>query len=93
MRSVLEPSNRVAESYLVTTVITEGGQTISGIIKSENETEIEIVDAAGKATKLAKSEIEERVKSSLSLMPNGLKDGLSLADFADIIAYLESLKN
>jgi len=25
-------------------------------------------------------------------MPNGLKDGLTLADFADIVAYLESLK-
>ena len=25
-------------------------------------------------------------------MPNGLKDGLTLEDFADIIAYLDSLK-
>lgn len=25
-------------------------------------------------------------------MPNGIKDGLTLQDFADIVAYLESLK-
>ncbi|HTN75888.1 MAG TPA: HEAT repeat domain-containing protein [Pirellulaceae bacterium] len=92
VRSILEPSNRVAESYLVTTIITDGGQTISGIIKSETETELELVDAAGKITKLAKSTIEDRQKSNLSLMPNGLKDGLTLADFADVVAYMESLK-
>jgi len=28
----------------------------------------------------------------VSLMPNGLKDGMTLQDFADIVAYLESLK-
>jgi putative heme-binding domain-containing protein len=92
IRSVLEPSNRVAESYAVTNIVTDAGQVLSGLVQSENETELDLVDAAGKVTKIKKSEIEERNKTSVSLMPNGLKDGLTLADFADVIAYLESLK-
>lgn len=92
IRSVLEPSNRVAESYRITSVITDAGQVVSGIVQSENEAELELVDATGKVIKLKKDEIEDRKKTSVSLMPNGLKDGMSLADFADVIAYLESLK-
>jgi putative heme-binding domain-containing protein len=92
IRSVLEPSNRVAESYMVTTIVTDAGQVYSGLVQSENETELDLVDAAGKVTKIQKADIEERQKTSVSLMPNGLKDGLTLGDFADVIAYLESLK-
>jgi putative heme-binding domain-containing protein len=65
---------------------------LSGIVQSENETELELVDANGKVTKIQKDSIEDRQKTSVSLMPNGLKDGMTLADFADVIAYLESLK-
>ena len=32
-------------------------------------------------------------RSDVSLMPNGLAEGLSPQDFADLIAYLETLKN
>lgn len=92
IRSVLEPSNRVAESYMITSIVTDAGQVLSGIVQSENETELELVDAAGKVLKIQKDSIEDRQKTSVSLMPNGLKDGMSLADFADVIAYLESLK-
>jgi len=39
-----------------------------------------------------KPEIDQRKESELSLMPEGLNTGLSLQDFADIVSYLESLK-
>jgi hypothetical protein len=42
--------------------------------------------------KIAASDIDEKSRSPVSLMPDGLKDGLTLEDFADIVAYLESLK-
>jgi hypothetical protein len=37
-----------------------------------------------------KKDIEDRVFSSVSTMPNGLSDGMTLQDFADIIAFLEA---
>src|SRR5436309_13264957 len=37
-------------------------------------------------------DIESRVASKVSLMPAGLADGLSPAEFTDLIAYLESLR-
>ncbi|HVW02339.1 MAG TPA: c-type cytochrome, partial [Planctomycetaceae bacterium] len=92
MRSVLEPSNRIAMGYEMTTIVTVDGRVINAIVKSETAEEIELADAEGKIIKLKPDDIDERVKSNLSMMPNGLKDGLTLQDFADIIAYLESLK-
>ena len=54
---------------------------------------VEIQDAEAKLVRLAKDQIDERKRSDVSLMPNGLAKGLSPQDFADLIAYLETLKN
>ena len=51
-----------------------------------------ILLADGKSVRVPVDSIEQRQKSNLSLMPNGLKDGMTLEDFASIVAYLESLK-
>ncbi len=92
IRSVLEPSNRVAAGYQVTTIVTDTGKIYSGIIKSDGQDVVEMVDVEGRVVSIAAAEIEERSASSLSLMPSGLKDGLTPEAFADVIAYLESLK-
>ena len=42
-----------------------------------------------KRLRIPRSEIDERKRSDVSLMPNGLAEGLSRQDFADLIAYLE----
>lgn len=93
IRSILEPSNRVLASYQVTNIVTVDGDVLSGIIKSETEDEIELASADGKITKIPAGDIESKNKSNVSLMPNGLKDGMTLEDFADIVAYMESLKD
>ncbi len=46
-----------------------------------------------KAIKIAGDQIEARKRSDVSLMPSGLVAGLSPDDFADLIAYLETLKS
>jgi putative heme-binding domain-containing protein len=79
IRSVLDPSNRVADSYQVTIVITDDGRIHQGIVKSETDAALELLDAEG-------------TRSSVSLMPSGLTQGMTPEDFADLIAYLESLK-
>lgn len=92
VRSILEPSSRVLSSYQVVVVATTTGDVIQGIEKSATSESLELLTAEGKAVVLATADIDSKTKSAVSLMPNGLKDGMSLADFADIVAYLESLK-
>ena len=76
----------------MTVISTIEGETLQGIVKEENDNEIVFATTQAETIKLPIDLIEERVKSSLSAMPNGLEKGMSLQDFADIIAYLESIK-
>lgn len=92
IRSVLEPSSRIASGYETTILLTDEGQVITGLLKSESPEKLEVLLADGKTVSVPVENIEQRQKSNLSLMPNGLKDGMSLEDFASIVAYLESLK-
>jgi len=92
IRSVLEPSSRLLSGYEMNVVATADGQIIQGVIKSDTPERLELVDAKGNVISLAKDEIDEQKKSDVSMMPNGLADGMTPEDFADIIAYLESLR-
>lgn len=93
IRSVLEPSNRILSGYQLSIVATDAGQVYQGIIKNETDDELELLDAEGRTQRIAKNEVAERETGNVSMMPAGLKDGLSLADFTDVVAYLESLKS
>ena len=91
--SVLYPSQRISSGYEPVVLATADGRTLTGIIKSESPEAIEIEDAEAKRIKVAKDDLDARKASDVSLMPNGLAEGLSPADFADLIAYLETLKD
>ncbi len=92
IRSVLEPSSRILSGYELTTVVSVDGRQFQGVVQTENDEFLELADTEGRVTRLPRSEIDEVVRSNLSAMPNGLEKGLTLEDFADIVAYLESLK-
>ncbi len=91
--SVLYPSQRISSGYEPVVLATADGRTLTGIIKSETPEAIEIEDAEAKRIKLAKTDLDGRKTSDVSLMPNGLAEGLTPNDFADLIAYLETLKD
>ena len=55
--------------------------------------ELTLVDGDGHRKVIRKSEIVERRAGGVSLMPDALTTGISLQEFADLIAYLESLRS
>ncbi|MEO2045971.1 MAG: HEAT repeat domain-containing protein [Pirellulales bacterium] len=91
IRSVLEPSNRVLIDFEMVIVVTTDGVVHQGMISNQTSEKIELITPESKTIKILADEIELK-KSNLSPMPNGLADGMTLQNFADIIAYLESLK-
>jgi putative heme-binding domain-containing protein len=90
---VLFPSAAVREGYQQVMFELQNGDSISGIVKAESDENVTILDSQGQKQTLPKREIRERRKSELSLMPEGLQAGLSLEQFTDLIAYLESLRS
>ncbi len=92
IESVLYPSKKILGDYVQFALDLKNGDSLFGAIRDETAESLVLVDGEGKKHLLTKGDIVKRVQSELSPMPAGLQGGLSLQDFADVIAYLESLK-
>jgi putative membrane-bound dehydrogenase-like protein len=90
MTSVLEPSKVIAQGYETVVVTTVKGVVYKGVFKGETADALSLADPEGKLITISKKEIDERKFSPVSTMPNGLNDGMTLQDFADVVAYLEA---
>ncbi len=92
IESVLEPSHQIVEGYRTSTILTIDGITKTGFIFERSKEDITLVDIEGKSHKILAEDIEQQIASPLSMMPDGLVDTLTDDEFADLIAYLESLR-
>lgn len=92
VESVLYPSAKIFSGYEPIVVATNDGRLLTGIVKSDDDEALVIQDAEDKTLRIPQADIDERRLSNVSLMPNGLAEGLSKEDFADLIAYLKTLQ-
>ncbi len=93
IESVVYPSAQILDGYEQVFVKTRDGEVQAGIIRGEDDHSVTLYDSAAKKYIIKKSNIESRKPSKISLMPEGLEQGISEQDFADLIAYLQSLKD
>ncbi|HZE95460.1 MAG TPA: family 16 glycoside hydrolase, partial [Planctomycetota bacterium] len=93
IESVLYPSRQIAEGYSQTLVRTRDGAVIAGLVRAETADDLTLVDAEGKVHALRKADLDARRLGDRSLMPDGLQSALSLQEFADLVAFLESLQD
>jgi putative heme-binding domain-containing protein len=92
IESILDPSAEITQGYHATIIETKSGRIFTGIVRSESPTAVTLLDAKGTSVTLAPDDIESRVVSPVSLMPEGLADPLTPAEFTHLIAYLETLR-
>ena len=90
---ILWPNRAVREGYTLTRFELSDGDEVLGMIRAETTDSISLQPAAGEPLLLPKSRIRSRDPTPQSLMPEGLEGALSLDDFADLLAYLESLRS
>jgi putative heme-binding domain-containing protein len=92
IRSVLEPSSRIAIGYQPVIVATSESKVHSGVVRAETEAELELADSDAKIIRIPKRKIEERRLGDVSIMPARLVETLSPVEFADLISFLSSLR-
>ena len=92
IESILYPSAKIAVGYSTTTIRTRSGDMFQGIIKDANDREIALMGSDGKLVRIDTRQIDRQQTTDVSLMPEGLEAALTLPQFADLIAYLASLK-
>jgi putative heme-binding domain-containing protein len=93
IESLLEPSRQIVEGFRTSIIQTVDGRVLNGVVREQSDDRIKLIDANGKSIELETETIEESTVSDVSLMPSGLTDTLSTAEFSDLIAYLESLRS
>lgn len=89
LQNVLDPSSVVGRNYQVTNVALQSGQVVSGLLKQETDSALTIQTINDKIV-VAKTDIEERALSSVSMMPERQLDALTSDDARDLVAYLAS---
>ncbi|MFM8706690.1 MAG: HEAT repeat domain-containing protein [Planctomycetia bacterium] len=90
-RHILEPSLKIDEKYCSTTVLTDDGRSITGLVIEETPTELAIVEnpvAKADPVRIKKGVIDERTTSPVSIMPKGLLDKLTRDEVLDLVAYV-----
>lgn len=92
IESILWPSKKVAEGYKLTTIALTDGKVVSGAVIDIKDETMTLVDTQGQKHVIRKKDIEQKTERDTSPMPEGLQSGLTLQEFADLMAYLESLK-
>ncbi|MBM83674.1 MAG: hypothetical protein CMJ78_24205 [Planctomycetaceae bacterium] len=88
VESVLLPSRKFSPVFRSTLVVTDDGDSKSGLLLSETSDAIELLTAEAKRIKIAKSKIEQRKIQEISPMPAGLVRKPD--ELRDVLAYLVS---
>ncbi len=91
LQSIVDPDAKIAENFETIVLLTDEGQVISGILRQENESLIELMDAEGKIIKVDPDQVESRKKGKSS-MPVDLLKHLTRRELRDLVAYLGSLQ-
>ncbi len=91
VESILKPSAKLAQGFDTWVILTADGKIQTGFVVLESAETVTIRQANGLAVEIPQDEIEDRKKQELSMMPTGLVDVLTVDQFADLLAYLESL--
>lgn len=91
---ILEPSHRIDPKYVVEIVLTEAGQTLTGLVTDESDDTISLLEnpEAAQPTVIPQSEIAGRRKTGNSMMPKGLLDRFSRDEIYEILAYIQSIQ-
>jgi putative membrane-bound dehydrogenase-like protein len=92
IESILKPNAKIAQGFTTHWFETKDDDRYEGFVVRESGDEVEIRNIQGVATVLQLKNVAKRGKLETSIMPVGLVEPLTVAEFASLLAYLESLK-
>jgi putative heme-binding domain-containing protein len=87
VESVVFPSQVISDQFAAKTVVTRDGKTFTGIVGPTPDGVV-VLEPSAEKVNVAKDDIEEIIPSRKSAMPDGLFNNLTLAEIADLFAYL-----
>jgi putative heme-binding domain-containing protein len=94
VESVLFPSQVISDQYAAITVVTTDGLSHTGMpLPNPGSKNLLLLLPDATRLEIPGEKIDEKVKAKVSVMPDGLFKDLTLAQIADLFAFLETSKN
>jgi putative heme-binding domain-containing protein len=92
LESIIEPSKVISEQYQNMIIVKKDGDSVVGRVVTEDDKKLVVNTSPFKETKeeILKTDIESKMPSKVSPMPDGLVNTFAKEDILDLIAYLES---
>jgi putative heme-binding domain-containing protein len=88
--NVIDPNAEVNPLFVDYVVQTKTGRTTSGMLASETAAGITLKRAGGETETINRADVKRMRSSGLSIMPEGLEQGVDHQAMADLIAYILS---
>jgi putative heme-binding domain-containing protein len=93
VESILEPSREISPQYTTWTIETKSGKSLSGLLLGEEVNgDLRLGNNQGEIVFVPFKEIETRVPSKVSIMPEKLHETMSVTELSDLVSFLETLK-
>ncbi len=87
--AIFDPNRGVEEKYTQYNLVTRDGRVWSGIFADESGGAITLLGQDRQRFEVARSDIVSAESAGISLMPEGLEEGLSDEDVADLLAFIQ----
>jgi putative membrane-bound dehydrogenase-like protein len=92
LMSILDPNAEVAAAFVAYSVETRSGESFLGLLTGENPLSVMLKTSNGESTRIGRENISSMRGSDKSLMPEGLEEGLSAQDVADLLEFVAQSK-
>jgi putative membrane-bound dehydrogenase-like protein len=89
LENILDPSAVIPKEYAVSILNLKSGRVITGIVRGETPAAYTVVTPTETLT-VSRGDVEERIASELSMMPDDLVKQLSDEEVRALVAYLQS---
>ncbi|XZE51884.1 PQQ-dependent sugar dehydrogenase [Planctomycetaceae bacterium SH139] len=93
LRSIIEPSHTISAGFQTEVFVLADGSVLSGVVREEIADQVTIIsnpDKPKEARTISRTEIEDRQKSSISMMPAGLLNRLAGDEIYELYNYVQA---
>jgi len=89
MIAILDPNREVNPLFIAVRIKTTSDQILDGIIAGETATSVTIKRQEGLVDTILRVNIDKMIRSTLSLMPEGLEKNINAQQLADLIQFIK----
>ncbi|MBS0211475.1 MAG: DUF1080 domain-containing protein [Planctomycetes bacterium] len=89
LSNIVDPSALIGKDYIAQVIITTDGRTLTGLVKQEDANSITLA-TANETVVINKREIDERMESTKSMMPEEILKPFGEREIRSLVAYLAS---